>query len=206
MNKNKLYLPIKNARLNNVLYNKLEEICNDENVQIVQEQVSTNWFEPKPSIYSEHNLNVTRDVLLSSHSEQKLQYIHYLYEQYEKRFRHAGQFVTNVIEGKNKREDSNVDIIVKDNLDSLRYVVKFDNPNIKTHIHSSNNFKDEEYWAELRWQHDYLLENKKQECFKEKLCKFYDRHESKIIRFTVGILSFLTWTLILLTIKNIMVK
>ena len=115
-NKQKQYLVIHNVRHDENLQKYLEQICLDEHVQIVEEYVSNNWFEPKPSIYAEFKASAITDILLCSYNEEKLEYIKYLYDKYEKKYMLAKNSVKKAIEETGFNESDAVDTMIRDDL------------------------------------------------------------------------------------------
>lgn len=115
-NKQKQYLVIHNVRHDENLQKYLEQICLDEHVQIVEEYISSNWFEPKPSIYAEFKASATSDMLLCSYNEDKLAYIKYLYDDYEKKYMLTKNSVKKAIEETGFNESDAVDTMIRDDL------------------------------------------------------------------------------------------
>jgi hypothetical protein len=79
----KEYLVIKYVGQNTSLRRYLEQICDEECVQVVEEYVdSFSFLKQTESIYSKFNANPTYDVLISSYDINKLHYIKYLYDKF----------------------------------------------------------------------------------------------------------------------------
>ena len=111
-NKQKQYLVIHNVRHDENLQKYLEQICHDEHIQIIEEYVSNNWFETKPSIYSEFKASATTDMLLCSYNKDKLAYIKYLYDDYEKKYMLAKNSITKAIEETGFDESDAIDTAI----------------------------------------------------------------------------------------------
>ena len=81
----KQYLVIKNCGQDTYLRKYLEQICDSEHIQVVTEYISTNWFEQqKPSLHAELDAKPMYDCILCSYDENKLLYVKYLYDKFEK--------------------------------------------------------------------------------------------------------------------------
>ena len=124
MNKlNKNYLVIKNICSDNNLRQYLEQICEEENVNILHEEFNQfDIWNGKQSVYSEFDASPSSDILLWAYESCKLDYVNYLYRDFEARYRNAGQVVSRIIEsvnnGDNLDEGEKLDITIRDDLNS----------------------------------------------------------------------------------------
>ena len=206
-NKQKQYLVIHNVRHDEKLQKYLEQICLDEHVQIVEEYVSNNWFEPKPSIYAEFKASATSDMLLCSYNEDKLAYIKYLYDDYEKKYKLAKNSITKAIEETGFDESDAVDTMIRDDLsDGWKVTVLGDaRENVKTWATSSWTVDFNNNWTSMS------LKTKKSEPTKQKskLEKFYSfiqdwKYEILLFIFGASVSSLIFITV--LTLKHFMIK
>ncbi len=107
MNKlNKNYLVIKNVNQDKNLKQYLEQICYEEKVSILYEEFNQyDIWNQKQSVYSEFNASPSSDILLWSYEPCKLDYVNYLYQDFEARYRNAGQVVNRIIESVNNGDN-----------------------------------------------------------------------------------------------------
>src|SRR5574344_1186884 len=110
-NKEKQYLVIKNVKKDNNLQKYIEKICEDENIQIIDEQVNNNiWmFEQKVSLYSEFKADFNYDILLCSYNKNKLDYVNYLYKQFEKKYKVTKKIIEKIYNEKKIDESEKVE-------------------------------------------------------------------------------------------------
>ena len=217
MNKlNKNYLVIKNVNQDKNLKQYLEQICLDEKVNILHEEFNQfDMWNGKQSVYSEFNASPGSDILLWSYEPCKLDYVNYLYSDFEARYRNAGQVVSRILEsvdnGDNLNEGEKLDIAIRDDLNS-GWSISW---NLKDYLqHDLSNESKESLRKNLGVAlHDFesqgwvrLESNKKQPTFKQKVSNFYNKHSEKTMYFCAGIFVSNIFFLTLLTIKNIMVK
>src|SRR5574344_402593 len=233
-NKQKNYLVIKNVCLDKNLKEYLEQICSDEKVSILYEEFNQfDIWNQKQSVYSEFNASPSSDILLWSYESCKLDYVNYLYSDFEQRYRNAGHVVNRIIESVNNEENldegEKLDIAIRDDLSSgipsWSYTFKNNYTQIRPEIkENAINFgidfskylqhdldegqkdslrKNLGTWATGDWKVDIP---KKQPTFKQKVSNFYNKNAEKIMYFCAGIFVSNIFFLTLLTIKNIMVK
>ena len=217
MNKlTKNYLVIKNVNQDKNLKQYLEQICQDENISILHEEFNQfDMWNQKKSVYSEFNASPSSDILLWSYDENKLEYINYLYKDFEARYRNAGQVVSRIIKsvdnGDNLGESEKLDIAIRDDLSSgwsiswnLKDCLQHDlsdesKDSLRKNLGVALHDFESQGWVRLE-------SNKKQITFKQKVSNFYNKHSERITYFCSGITLSNLFILVVLTIKNIMVK
>src|SRR5574344_1841522 len=107
-NKQKNYLVIKNVCSDKNLKEYLEQICQDEHINILYEEFNQfDIWNGKQSIYAQFDATPSSDMLLWSYDSIKLEYINYLYKDFEARYRNTGKVVSRIIE--NVNNESNLD-------------------------------------------------------------------------------------------------
>lgn len=204
MNKlNKNYLVIKNVNQDKNLKQYLEQICDDENVSILYEEFNQfDVWNGKQSVYSEFNASPSSDILLWSYESCKLDYVNYLYKDFEQRYRNAGQVVSRILQsvnnGDNLDEGEKVDKIIRDDLTSNgtikgAYYAFSSNP--ITWTMQLDNSKPQEKKQLTSFQK-----------FKQKVSIFYESWNYEIYSFLGGFAVCYMIFITLLTIKNYMVK
>lgn len=232
--KTKNYLVIKNVNQDKNLKQYLEQICYEEKVSILYEEFNQfDIWNGKQSVYSEFNASPSSDILLWSYDENKLEYINYLYLDFEKRYRNAGQVVSRILEsvnnGDNLDEGEKLDIAFRDDLSSgipsWSYTFKNNYTQIRPEIkENAINFgidfskclqhdldegqkdslrKNLGTWATGDWKVDIP---KKQLTFKQKVSNFYNKNVEKIMYVCSGIALSGSFFITLLTLKHFMVK
>lgn len=212
MNKlNKNYLVIKNVNQDKNLKQYLEQICLDEKVSILYEEFNQfDIWNGKQSVYSEFNASPSSDILLWSYDENKLEYINYLYSDFEQRYLNTGKVVNRIMEsvdnGDNLDEGEKLDITIRDDLNS------------GWSVHYLQHDLSEESKNSLRKNlgialHDFksqgwvgLESNKNKLTFKQKVSKFYNKHAEKIMYLIWGVALSNVFYAGLLTLKHFMVK
>lgn len=206
-NKQKQYMVIHNVRHDEKLQKYLEQICHDEHVQIIEEYVSNNWFEQRPSIYAEFKASAISDMLLCSYNEDKLAYIKYLYDDYEKKYMLAKNSVIKAIEETGFDESDAVDTMIRDDLSNGWKVTVLDNTreNVKAWATSSWTVDFNNNWTNMS------LKTKKPQPTKQKskLEKFYSfiqDWEYEIWSFIFGASVSSLFFITVLTLKHFMVK
>lgn len=217
MNKlNKNYLVIKNVNQDKNLKQYLEQICLDENVSILHEEFNQfDIWNGKQSVYSEFNASASSDILLWSYDENKLEYVNYLYKDFEARYRNAGQVVSRIIEsvnnGDNLGEGEKLDIAILDDLNSgwsiswnLKDCVQNDLSNeseegLRKNLGVALHDFESQGWVRLEPKQTKLT-------FKQKVSNFYNKNAEKIMYLFWGIALSNVFFMIVLTLKNFMVK
>jgi len=114
-NSNKYYATIKNVYSNKILLEYLTTICESEHVKILSDFSSNinELFE----LYTELNAKPSNDIILYSYDKNRLNYVAYLYSEFEKRYRKTGITISNFMNelridklkkniNKSNREDS----------------------------------------------------------------------------------------------------
>lgn len=212
--KQKNYLIIKNVYRDKNLVNYLEKICQEENVKIVYEEVSSfDLFNQKKSIYTEFNANQTKDILLWSYSIPKLEYINYLYTDFEARYKITSRAVNNILNEKNTKTTTeetiksykpdgeytfyvNCDFNNEENLDE-------DNKRLKMVIQDYLSFD----WItpSITSLNNISTSNKKL-TFKQKISNFFDKHSDKIRYFCYGIMLNSLIYMVIFTLQHFIVK
>ena len=212
MNKlNKNYLVIKNVQLDKNLTNYLEQICEEENVGIVYEEVgSFDLFNQKKSIYAEFNANQTKDILLWSYNISKLEYINYLYADFEARYKIANKAVGNILKEAGAKTSPKETISIP-RLDYVDYISLFYIDDIEKSLDEYFLFKDQKNmakkdlgaWATGDWK---IAEPQKKPTFKQKIFNFYNKHEEKLAYIMCGFIISNLFCIISLILKYFMVK
>lgn len=217
MNKlNKNYIVIKNAQLDKNLKQYLEQICSDEKVNILHEEFNQfDVWNNKQSVYSEFNASPSSDMILWSYDENKLEYINYLYKDFEQRYMNAGQVVDRIIEsvdnGDNLDEGEKVDIVIRDDLNSgwsiswnLKDCVQNDlsdesEEGLRKNLGIALHDFESQGWVRLEPKQTKLT-------FKQKVSNFYNKNAEKIMYLFWGIALSNVFFIIVLTLKYFMVK
>ena len=217
MNKlNKNYLVIKNVNQDKNLKQYLEQICSDEKVSILHEEFNQfDMWNGKQSVYSEFNASPSSDILLWSYDENKLDYVNYLYSDFEARYRNTGLVVSRIIKsvdnGDNLGESEKLDIAIRDDLSSgwsiswnLKDCLQHDlsdesKDSLRKNLGVALHDFESQGWVGLE-------SNKKQLTFKQKISNFYNKYSEKIMYVCAGIFASNIFFIILLTIKYFMVK
>lgn len=212
MNKlNKNYLVIKNVQCDKNLKQYLEQICREENISILYEEFNQfDIWNKKQSVYSEFNASPSSDMLLWSYESCKLDYVNYLYSDFEQRYRNAGRVVNRIIEsidnGDNLDEGEKLGVAIRDDLSS-GWGISWDLKDYLQHDLSDESKdslrKNLNAWATGDWQVDTP---KKQPILKQKISNFYNKNTNKITYFCAGIFASNIFFIILLTLKHFMVK
>ena len=116
----KQYLVIKNVGTDTYLRHYLEKICEENHVQIITEYINNNWFEePKPSLYAEFNAKPMFDALLCSYDNNKLLYVKYLFDKYDRLGMSIDKAIMDV--QNSKKEEEKLIKETEDQIDSLSY-------------------------------------------------------------------------------------
>lgn len=206
MNKlNKNYLVIKNVCSDKNLRQYLEQICQEENVSILYEEFNQfDIWNNKQSVYAEFDAKPSFDLLLWCYDENKLNYINYLYSDFEARYRSVGKVVSRIVEsmdnGDNLDEGEKLDKAIRDDL-SKGWTVHWHTPSntqFNSHTQINPEIKENaecftEYlnydlnksqkdnlrknlgaWATGDWK---IGQPEKQPTLKQKVYKFYNKHE-----------------------------
>ena len=226
-NKEKQYLVIKNIRRDENLQKYLEKICQDENIQIIEEYVPQGFWiytEEKPSLYSEFKANAGSDMLLCSYNKNKLEYVNYLYKQFEKKYKVTKNIIEKINNEKKIDESEKVEDSIRNELNSHNDIFDpWTYPNIKWDIESTNtlnNIKDAyNKLCEVNMINQPLPQvqsvkltvelpkNKtKFEKFKDKTVKIFNKYEKEICGFGYGVLFMNIVFWIVLTLKHFMIK
>ena len=211
-NKQKNYLVIKNVCLDKNLKEYLEQICQDEHVNILYEEFNQfDVWNQKQSVYAEFNAKPSFDILLWSYDSIKLEYINYLYNDFEARYRNTGKVVSRIIEsadnGGNLDEGEKLDISIRDDLSSGWTI----NWNFSNYLQSDLNSEQKRSlreklasWATGDWAID--KSNKKLTLI-QKISNFYNKYSEKIIYFGIGFATCdIVFLFLVLTLKHFMVK
>lgn len=215
MNKlNKNYLVIKNVNQDKNLKQYLEQICLDENVNILYEEFNQfDVWNNKQSVYSNFNASPSSDILLWSYDKNKLEYINYLYNNFEKDYIPTKNSIIKAIEEtkENMDEGEKINISIRDDLNSGWNI----SWNLKDCLqHDLSNESKESLRKNLGVAlHDFesqgwigLEPKQKQPTFKQKVSNFYNKHSEKIMYFCTGIFVSNIFFLTLLTLKYFVVK
>lgn len=217
MNKlNKNYLVIKNVNQDKNLKQYLEQICYEEKVSILYEEFNQyDIWNQKQSVYSNFNASPSSDILLWSYESCKLDYVNYLYKDFEARYRNAGQVVSRILQsvdnGDNLDEGEKLDIAIRDDLNSgwsiswnLKDCLQYDLSNeskesLRKNLGVALHDFESQGWIGLE-------PKQKQPTFKQKVSNFYNKHSEKIMYFCTGIFVSNIFFLTLLTLKYFVVK
>lgn len=211
INKQKNYLVIKNVCLDKNLISHLEQICQDEHVNILYEEFNQfDIWNGKQSVYAEFNATPSSDMILWSYDSIKLEYINYLYTDFEARYRNTGKVVSRIIEnvsdGGNLDEGEKLDIAIRDDLSSGWTI----NWNFSNYLQSDLNSEQKRSlreklasWATGGWAID--KSNKKLTLI-QKVSNFYNKHTDKIMYLFYGFTLSNIFCAIVLTLIYFMVK
>lgn len=199
-NKHKNYLVIKNVCSDKNLVSYLEQICQDENVSILYEEFNQfDIWNQKQSVYANFNAKNDSDMLLWSYDSVKLEYINYLYKDFEARYRNTGNVVNRIIEKvSNFDKDEKVDRDMRKDL-SPEYVIY-------------NGKVGGTYWMNTNstWTSSNSCVKSKKETFfkifKDKLFNFYENWSYEIYSFLGGFIICYIFFITLLTLKYFVVK
>lgn len=207
-NKHKNYLVIKNVCSDKNLVSYLEQICQDENVSILYEEFNQfDIWNQKQSVYANFNAKNGSDILLWSYDSIKLEYINYLYKDFEARYKNTGNVVNRIIESVNNEENFDedgelVDVTIQDNLSSGWTI----NWNLKDYLsHDLSEESKESLRKNLNAFYWGVTELKKP-TFKQKISNFYNKHVDKIMYLLCGIALSNIFFIIVLTLKYFAVK
>ena len=205
-NKQKNYLVIKNVYLDKNLVSYLEQICQDENVSILYEEFNQfDVWNGKQSIYASFNAEPSSDMLLWSYDSVKLDYINYLYNDFEARYRNTGKVVSRIIEKVSDFDDEGelVDIAIRDDLSS-GWTINWDLKDCLSHDLSEES--KESLRKNLNAFYWGVTKPNKQPIFKQKVSNFYNKHTDKIMYLFYGFTLSNIFCAIVLTLKYFMVK
>lgn len=230
-NKEKQYLVIKNVRRDENLQKYLEKICQDENIQIIEEYVSQGFWiytEEKPSLYSEFKADFNYDILLCSYNKNKLEYVNYLYKQFEKKYKVTKNIIEKINNEKKIDESEKVEDCIRNELNSHNDI--FDAwtyssyPTGKwntetTDIHILNNIKEtyNKMYIDMinqplpqvqsvKFTVELPKNKTKFEKFKDKTVKIFNKYKKEINGFGYGILFMNVTVWIILNLKHFMIK
>lgn len=206
-NKQKNYLVIKNVCLDKNLVSYLEQICQDEHVNILYEEFNQfDIWNGKQSIYAQFDAKHSSDIILWSYDSIKLEYINYLYTDFETRYRNTGNVVSRIIEnisdGDNSDEGEKLDISIRDDLSSGWTI----NWNLKDYLSHDLSEESKESLRKNLNTFYWGVTKLKKPTFKQKISNFYNKYSEKIIYFGVGFTLSNLFIIAVLTLKHFMVK
>lgn len=212
-NKQKNYLVIKNVCLDKNLVSYLEQICQDENVSILYEEFNQfDIWNGKQSIYAQFDAKHSFDIILWSYDSIKLEYINYLYNDFEARYRNTGKVVSRIIENVNNEsnldEGEKLDIAIRDDLSSGWNINWHFSNSISSCLDSEQKRKLREDLRECleKAENNNILMSNKKPTFKQKVSNFYNKHTDKIMYLFYGFTLSNIFCAIVLTLKHFMVK
>jgi len=177
----KSYLVIRNVCTNNNLRTYLEQICRDEKIHIIEEYIdSYSFLNQKPSLYAEHGAKPSFDVLLESYSPEKLRYIEYLYNIYEKQYRYSGNIVSEILEDKIDKSDFVIgDIKVASTTEEVLTMEQYNRKNMIdsiAYMRGDDIYKNSSGWAHIDYgiRTPTIQKQSKLHIFKQKVKEFWN--------------------------------
>src|SRR5574344_748436 len=185
-NKQKNYLVIKNVCLDKNLKEYLEQICQDEHVNILYEEFNQfDIWNGKQSIYAQFDATPSSDMILWSYDSIKLEYINYLYKDFEARYRNTGNVASRIIKsvdgGENLNESEKVDMSIRDDLNSGWTL----NWNFSNYLSSDLNSEQERSLREKLGECLEKAQNNNILTSNKKIFNFYNKYSEKIKYFFV---------------------
>jgi len=208
MNKlNKNYLVIKNVNQDKNLKQYLEQICQDEKVSILYEEFNQfDLWNNKQSVYSEFNASPSSDILLWSYESCKLDYVNYLYTDFEQRYLNTGKVVNRIIEsvdnGDNLDEGEKLDMAIRDDLSYGEEYKTIRGAQYAYYNPSGITWTVQLDGSKTEFQKQLTSFQK----FKQKVSNFYENWSYEIYSFIGGFAVCYMIFLTLLTIKNYVIK
>lgn len=207
-NKQKNYLAIKNVCSDKNLVSYLEQICQDEHVNILYEEFNQfDIWNGKQSIYAKFDATPSSDMLLWSYDSIKLEYINYLYKDFEARYRNTGKVVSRIVEsvdnGGNLDEGEKLDIAIRDDLSS-EWTINWDLKDCLSHDLSEES--KESLHKNLNAFYWGVTKPNKQPTLTQKISNFYNKYSEKIMYFGIGFAISEIFFITILTLKHFMIK
>ena len=231
-NKEKQYIVIKNVKRDINLQKYLENICDEENIQIIEgyDKSQSVWFlveQQKSNIYDKLNADFYRDMILCSYNKDKLEYVNYLYEQFEKKYKITKNIIEKINNEKKIDESEKVENIIRNELNSHNDIsnawTHVSYPNTKWSVETTdilNNIK-ENYTKlcevnminqplaqvqSVKFDIEIPKDKTKFEKFKDKTINIFNKYKREIGGFGYGILFMNITVWIVLTLKHFMIK